>query len=55
MVTALVVTERQNTPKITFFTAVSQPFYNVQLLFGVKMDFFFLFGTSKYSNKVAKL
>ena len=24
-----VVTERQNTPKITFFTAVSQPFYNV--------------------------
>lgn len=30
MVTALAVTERQNTPKTTFFTAVSRPFYNVQ-------------------------
>ena len=29
MVLALVVTERQNTPKITFSTAVSRPFYNV--------------------------
>ena len=28
-VAALVVTERQNTPKITLFTAVSRPFYNV--------------------------
>src|ERR1700722_11899677 len=30
-VAALVVTERQNAPKITFFTAVSRLFYNVQL------------------------
>ena len=28
----LVAMERQNTPKITFFTAVSRPFYSVQLL-----------------------
>jgi len=28
----LVVTKRQNTPKTTFFTAVSRPFYNAQLL-----------------------